>query len=52
LVLNDLDKEEIIEDHLNQLAVEDALAKIFCQLSLHTISTSDSDNSIKLKTQV
>jgi hypothetical protein len=52
LVLNDLDKEEITEDHLNQLAVEDALAENFCQLSLHAISTSDSDNSIKLKTQV
>jgi hypothetical protein len=51
LVVNDLDKdkEEITEDMLNHLAVEDALAEDFYQLSLNALSSADNDNSIKLK---
>ena len=43
LVINDLDndKEEITEDHLNQLAVEDALTEDFGHLSLHAFSSAD-----------
>jgi hypothetical protein len=52
LALNDLDKEEITEEQLNQFAIEDAITEEFCQLSLNALSTSDRDNSIKLKTQV
>lgn len=54
MVVNDLDKdkEEITEEMLNHLAVEDALVDNFCQLSLNTITTQDSVNSIKLKAQV
>lgn len=52
LVVNDMDKEEITENQLNQLAVEDALAEDFCHLSLHAFSSAHSDNSIKLKSMV
>jgi hypothetical protein len=32
--------------------VEDALAGDFCQLSLNALSSTNNDNSIKLKTQI
>jgi len=51
-VVNPLDKEEITEEVLNTLAVEDALAEDFCQLSLNALSSADNDNSIKLRTLV
>lgn len=48
-----MDKEEITKDQLNQLlAVENALTEDFCQLSLNALSSTDNDNSIKLKTLV
>lgn len=37
---------------MNQLAIEDALANDFCQLSLNALSGSDNDNSMKLKSLV
>lgn len=43
LDLNDLDKEEITKEQLNQLAVEDALAENFCQLSQNALSSMDID---------
>ena len=52
LVVNDLDKTEITEDMLNQLVVEDALTKDFCQLSLNALSSAETENSMKLKTMV
>jgi hypothetical protein len=52
LAINDLDKEEITEDMLNQLAIEDTLTQDFCQLSLNALSSKDTDNSIKLKALV
>lgn len=46
-----MDKEEITKDQLNQLlAVENARTEDFCQLSLNALSSTDNDNSIKLKT--
>jgi len=51
-VVNPLDKEEITEEVLNTLAVEDALAEDFCQLSLNALSSANTDNSIKLRTLV
>jgi hypothetical protein len=52
LVVNDLEKTEITEDMLNQLAVEDALTEYFGQLSLNALSSSETKNSIKLKAMV
>ena len=54
LAINDLDKdkEELTEEMLNTLAVEDTLAEDFCQLSLNTLSSQDTGNSMKLKTMV
>lgn len=52
LVVSDLDKEEIIEDMLNQLTVEDALTDNFCQYSLNALSSADTDNCIKLQSMV
>lgn len=52
LVINDLDKEEITEDMIQHLDEEDNLAATFCQLSLNTLTTVDSSNSIKLRTLV
>jgi hypothetical protein len=52
MALNDLDKEEITEEQLTQLAVEDAITEDFYKLSLNALFTSDSENSIKIKTQV
>lgn len=52
LVVNDLDKKEIKEDMLNQLAVKDTLTRDFCQLSLNALSSVDTDNSIKLESMV
>lgn len=54
IVVNELDrdKEEITEDMLNQLAIEDALADNFYQLSLNALSGNDHDNSMKLKSMV
>ena len=51
IVVNPLDKE-ITEEVLNTLAVEDALAEDFYQLSLNALSSADTDNSIKLRTLV
>jgi hypothetical protein len=51
-VINDLDKEEITDDMIQQLDDEDKLAATFCQLSLNTLTTVDSLNSIKLRTLV
>lgn len=48
----DLDKEKITEEMLNQLAVEDALAENFCQLSLNALTSADTNNSIKLRSLV
>jgi len=50
-VVNDLDRE-LSDDVLNQLAIEDALPDQFCQLSLNALTSSDTSNSIKLKTRV
>lgn len=50
--MNDLDKTEITEEMLNHLAVEDALAEDFYQLSLNALSSAETDNSMKLKTMV
>jgi flagellar biosynthesis protein FliR len=52
LAVNDLDKEEIIEEMLNHLATEDLLTSDFGQLSLNALSTVTSPNSIKLRTLV
>jgi len=54
LVANDLDnnKEEIPEDMLNQLVVEDALSADFYQLSINALTSTDTENSIKLKSMV
>lgn len=46
LAINDLDKTEITEEMLNHLAVEDALAKDLCRLSLNALSSADTDNSV------
>jgi len=51
LVVNDLDRE-LSDDVLNQLAIEDALPDQFCQLSLNALTSTDTSNSIKLKTRV
>jgi hypothetical protein len=52
VVVNELDKTEITKDMLNQLAVENALAENFCQLSLNALSSAATENSMKLKTLV
>lgn len=52
LAINDLDKVEITEDMLNQLAVEDVLTEDFCQLSINALTSVDTDNSIKLRSLV
>jgi len=52
LVVNDLDKTEITEDMLNQLAVEDALTEDLGQLSLNALCSSETENSIKLRAMV
>lgn len=49
LVLNDLDVV-LTDEILNQLAVEDALAENFCQLSLNAITGTDNGNAMKLRT--
>jgi hypothetical protein len=46
LAINDLDKTEITEQMLNHLAVEDALAEDFCQLSLNALSSTNTNNSM------
>ena len=51
LVVNDLDRE-LSDDVLNQLAIEDALPDQFCQLSINALTSTDTSNSIKLKTRV
>jgi hypothetical protein len=53
-VANGLDnnKEEIHEDMLNQLVVEDALSANFYQLSINALTSTDTENSIKLKSMV
>ncbi|WVZ83967.1 LOW QUALITY PROTEIN: hypothetical protein U9M48_031053 [Paspalum notatum var. saurae] len=48
LALNDLDKE-ISEEVLNQLAVEDAIAEDFSNLSLHAIAGTESHGCFKLR---
>ena len=51
-MVNELDKEEITKEQLNQLAIEDALTEDFCQLSINALSGADTNSSIKLKTLV
>lgn len=50
-VLNDLDVV-LNDDVLNQLAVEDALAEDFCQLSLNALAGTDSGEAMKLRALV
>jgi len=52
LAINDLDKEEITKEMLNQLAAEDLLTADFCKLSLNALTTVDSSISIKLRSLV
>lgn len=53
-VANGLDnnKEKIPDDMLNQLVVEDALSANFYQLSINALTSTDTENSIKLKSMV
>ncbi|WVZ93295.1 hypothetical protein U9M48_039289 [Paspalum notatum var. saurae] len=51
LAINDLD-QRLTEEVLIQLAVEDALAEDFCQLSLHALSSVDNMGCIKLRALV
>ncbi|WVZ96210.1 LOW QUALITY PROTEIN: hypothetical protein U9M48_041877, partial [Paspalum notatum var. saurae] len=48
LIVNDLDKE-IPEEILNQLAVEDAIAEEFCNLSLNALAGTESQGCLKLR---
>ena len=52
LSINNLDKDKISEEMLNHLAVEDALAEDFCQLSLNALTSADTENCIKLRSLV
>lgn len=51
LVVNDLDVL-LTDDILNHLAVEDALAEEFCQLSLNALSGTESGQSMKIRALV
>lgn len=51
IVLNDLDRE-LSEEVLNELAMEDQLHDVFCQLSLNALSSQDSTGCIKLKARI
>ncbi|WVZ63441.1 hypothetical protein U9M48_013075, partial [Paspalum notatum var. saurae] len=48
LIVNDLDKE-IPEKVLNQLAVEDAIAEEFCNLSLNALAGTEGQGCLKLR---
>lgn len=51
LVVNDLDVV-LTDEVLNQLAVEDALAEDFCQLSLNAIAGTDHGDALRLRALV